>query len=186
MTRRSLQSDCQPARGIAPKKQPSLGSCVRCHLAVPSTDCFMLDDFLWEAVHPKGPAGMMHLSCVEKALGRRLKRSDFSRAPTNRMMSLLNPALRARRRPSAAELRKGAADLVRLLVEQTDISAVLLQRAGAAQLLSKNPDLLLRLQKRELREFRQAHPQVSGASWTEPLLNIGTHEGTPPPHENAE
>ena len=123
------------------KVELKFADCLHCHRAVPSNDYFMLRDEIWRMVHPTN-RGMMHLECVEARLGRTLERGDFATgAPINRMMSHLNPLLRRRYNPSRVELRRGAAHFVTVL--------------------AKHEDILIRLLKRGLSNWRAAHWVVS-------------------------
>jgi hypothetical protein len=110
------------------KVNAKFGNCLHCRRVVPTSEYFMLHDYVWRRVHDTD-RGMMHLKCVEARLGRALRRPDFAaRARINRMMSHLNPLLRRRYNPSTLELRKGALDFVALLAKHDDLLLQLLER----------------------------------------------------------
>ena len=110
------------------KVRPKFTDCLHCRRAVPTFDYFMLREEVWHLVHTSN-RGMLHLECVEKRLGRTLRRTDFAtQERINRMMCQLSPLLRSRYSPSRQELRRGAGDFVALLAMHEDVLIRLLKR----------------------------------------------------------
>ena len=69
-------------------------ACDECGSAVyASRDDYTVRSEVWNTAHPEGFTGRLHLDCLEKRLGRRLRRDDFSLHYdfVNRHVLLLTP-----------------------------------------------------------------------------------------------